>query len=558
MMGALARKVRQVMADPALRRYLLERALGRMAPPSAFVSGHPPYLPGLVLAGRPQPPDFSVLPDRAPVAPLELDLPGCRVLVDPADPGAPFRAKYADIETFLALHRFAWLPLLGDAVDPAWVGALWHQWRRHHGQPGPGWDWHPYTAAERAINLLDYGRRQGLPGPVDDSLAVLAAHAPAIAARLEYGGPHYTGNHLANNGRGLYRIGLDLGWDEAAEMGLRILTAEAERIFAPSGILREGSSHYHLLLTRNYVSCWLAACRHRRPEADFLAGVAGRAMAVARHLLLPGGLPLVGDISPDCPPAHLTADWAYGLPMAEAAALAALPLPDLDISALAADGWLRGDFGPWSGLWHAAPQGWPFMPGHGHHDLGSFELHWRGQPLFIDPGRGAYGETGDAALYRSAAVHNGLQLDGADPTPPNRPYYDDSFRKRIGGDIPALSANPDRVRLVHHGFRAQGADRLVREWHFSDSRLEIRDAVDGNGHHKLSRHFVTPFPVRRDGTDVLVDSPAGTVRVRADAVLTVAPLSHWIAYGRAAPATAIVAEVAATLPWQGLVSIDAV
>src|SRR5690606_15729932 len=139
-----------------------------------------------------------------------------------------------------------------ETADPAWLTLLWQAWAERFGRPDDGWAWHPYSAAERVVNILDFAQRRGLPAPADHTAALLARHAPAIAERLEYFGEHHTSNHLSNNGRGLYRLGLALGLPAATEMGMRILLAEAERIFAPSGVLREGSSHYHLLLTRNY------------------------------------------------------------------------------------------------------------------------------------------------------------------------------------------------------------------------------------------------------------------------------------------------------------------
>ena len=51
----------------------------------------------------------------------------------------------------------------------------------------------------------------GLPGPADDTLRVLAEHGRSILGSLEYFGEDATGNHLSNNGRGLYLLGLTLG-----------------------------------------------------------------------------------------------------------------------------------------------------------------------------------------------------------------------------------------------------------------------------------------------------------------------------------------------------------
>jgi len=440
--AALFRKVRQLAVDPVLRQWTVGHVLGRYPGEPPFSPHRPPYLNGFEPFVR-EPPetDLKGLEVGRPLAEIALPLPGETVRLRPGDADDFVRQSFDDIETALAIHRFAWLPLLGDRIDPAWVQALWTAWRTAHGEPNDGWAWHPYTAAERAINVLRFARRHGLPGPRTDTLTVLAAHGAAIAARLEYFGDHHTSNHLANDGRGLYQLGLALRLPACADLGGRILVEEAERIFSSSGVLREGSSHYHLLLTRNYTDAWLAARKHRRSEEEALRATVSRTLAVASRLALPAGVPLVGDISPDCPPdflggllpdGDLSSGWNGLLDPEERDALSVLiaetnPVNENDLTA---DGWLRVDAPPWAGLWHAPPTGWSAMPGHGHQDVGSFEVHYCDEAVFVDPGRGAYGETGEAAFYRSAAAHNSLTVDGHDPYPPNRPYYDDRFRRR--------------------------------------------------------------------------------------------------------------------------------
>ena len=111
---------------------------------------------------------------------------------------------------------------------------------------------------------------------------------------------------MSNNGRGLYRLGLELGLSAATKVGAEILKNEAKRLFLPSGMLREGSSHYQLLLARNYLDAALAARRHSDAnQADF-EHVASNALAAAAGLRLGGGFPLIGDISPDVPPDYLS------------------------------------------------------------------------------------------------------------------------------------------------------------------------------------------------------------------------------------------------------------
>ena len=555
------RKLRQVARDPELRQWLAGRLLGRWPGEPTFTPPRPPYLAGgLPLAGEaPDPPaPFPVHDAGLPDAPLVLSLPGEDVSVDPGGEAALFRRPFADSETLLALHRFAWVPL--QDPDTAWVNALWGAWAERFATPGDDWPWHPYTSAERAVNVLRYARAHGLPGRTCKTLDLLAAHGPAIARRLEYFGDHHTSNHLANNGRGLFVLGLELGLRSAADLGGRILIEEAGRIFHTSGMLREGSSYYHCLVTRNYVECWLAARAHARPEAAALEAVAGRALSVIPALTLPAGMPLIGDISPDCPPEFLDGRWTELLGEQDARAVTDLgeDWGRVDPGALAAAGWLRARFGPWDGLWHTAPDGWSPMPGHGHQDCGAFEVHYGSERVFVDPGRGAYGETGEPARYRSGAVHNTLLVDGHDPYPPNRPYYTDVFRRRFGP--PPETALTDRgIVMTHHGYRRlAGVGTVRRRWEFTDRGFTLHDRVQGSGPARaITRVLVTPHGVGIDDGVVTVQGESASWRIRFDGECTLRPLTCWRAYGQGNLATAIEITALASLPWEGTLTVEA-
>jgi len=482
--------------------------------------------------------DLSALPAGPPAGPITLVLAGLEVSVSPGEEEALFSRSFDDVETLLALHRFAWMTATDD-IDLAWVQALWQAWRKAYGAPSDHWAWHPYTASERATNILAFAIESGLPEPLNDTLGVLVAHAQAIVARLEYFGDHHTSNHLANNGRGLYFLGLNLGMEKAREIGRRILLEEAKRIILPSGILREGSSHYHFLVFRLYQKAADLAAAYARPEAVELNAICEKMKSAAGALLLPGGMPLVGDISPDISPDRLLGDLALG-PASKT---------------LAADGWLRFDSGPWSGLWHASPEGFSFMPGHGHQDMGSFEVHYKNEALFVDPGRGAYGETGDAALYRSATVHNGLSVDGGDPYLPNRPYYDDTFRRHVTGPRPALTASASGVCLRHHVGKT---NEHLRQWDFAGDHLSIKDDLRGVGRHKIFRRLVSPLAVEiKDGVAVL-QGQTKTYRVTCPgAALSLQLVTCWRAYGQGMQGSMIEFSNDQALPFAGIIIVEA-
>lgn len=538
LLQSIIRKSCQLAHDPTLRTWLFGRAFGRWPGEPAFTAQQPPYLGGsLPLADEQPMASFKALSVEPPTQPIKLVLAGQDVEVAPGQEDAVFTRSFDDVETLLSLHRFAWLTA-SDDIDPVWVQALWQAWRRAFGAPSDHWSWHPYTASERISNILNFARTHGLPGPLDETMNVLAGHAPIIAARLEYFGDHHTSNHLANNGRGLYLMGCLFGMEKTAAIGLRILLEEARRIILTSGILREGSSHYHFLVLRLYEKAADIAAVCGRPEAGELTEICEKIRVAAGSLLLPGGLPLIGDISPDITPERLLGDFVA--PSTES---------------IATDGWLRFDKAPWSGLWHAAPEGFSHMPGHGHQDVGSFELHYQDEPVFVDAGRGTYGDTREAALYRSAAAHNGLSVDGRDPYPPNRPYYDEKFRRHIAGPRPELTATTDGVSLSYSISRT---GEHLRKWDFKGDRLILKDALSGTGNHDIVRRLVSPLEAEiKDGT-VVLRGRCKTYRVSCpDADISLKTVTCWRAYGQGSPGNMIILSVRQALPFEGVLTVEA-
>lgn len=563
MKNALTRKARQVLGDPVLRRWLLRRIAGLEKSPAGFVAGQPPYLGDESEPQSSAVMGFSAGSFSAPTENTRISLPGKSVELSPDDPSALFAKTYDDIETLLGAHRFAWVPVAGEDLDPDWVASLWHCWSDGFGDGDSGWPWHAYTAAERAINIIDFARRFGLPGERDATVALLARHAEIIRSGLEYSGDHYTSNHLSNNGRGLLSIGTALGLRKFADTGAKIMVAEAGRIFGRSGVLREGSTHYHFLVTRNYIDAWLDARASGLDQTDTLREIAARALAAIPGLHLPGGLPLIGDISPDVKPEHLGKLHGADTPGAWPANLSASRQRDalsllseirpVSPDRLAEDGWHRFGGHEWQVLSFAPPDGWPPMPGHGHHDLGSFELHDGAIPIIVDPGRGSYADP----QYEVAAVHNGVTIDGRSPTPVNRPYYATAFRERVVAAPPEMQRTRDGRVLSNAGFGyLKAVTSAEREWRFLETSVEISDRVGGRGRHSICRRFCTPLAVTREADAVIMSTSSRSYRLLPGADFRLENITFWSAYGEGRPATQIISERHGSLPFDAVVTIE--
>lgn len=583
MKSPVLRKFEQVVRDPVLQRWLFRRVLNReMTAASSGTDRLPDYLdPSRILSGQVDRSDFHSACFQTPTGGCRLHLAGSGLVVQSGELSALFHRSFDDLEDYLALHRFAWLPVCQPSPD--WVAALWQEWVAGFGHDPQGWAWHAYTATERAVNMIDFASRHGAPGDVANFVNILHLHGRAISDGLEYFGELNTYNHLANNGRGLFRIGLAVGDAGMAASGALILTREADRIFDRSGMLREGSSHYQLLLCRQYMDCWLAARRAGHEAAEALRDILTRILPPCRLFAGTGTvfpasppdpepvsesrigsgmrpIPLVGDISPDCPPSFLlgllpghdaSQGWTGTLSDDDRAACIALrdSVADPDMEAVGDSGWHVHKSGGWSLLVHAAPGGWPFYPGHGHQDLGGFELHVGETQVFVDPGRGAYGEEGEAAFYRSGRAHNTLLVDEADPYPVNRPYYSETFRKSVIADPPVVGREADGLTLTHAGFsRLRGVGQLTRRWQMDKTSFRISDRLEGKGRHQTVRRLYTTLEASAEGDDIILTDGIHRFRLMADRAMTLSPAKVWVAYGRNVGGTVITISAAMKLP----------
>ncbi len=557
------------LADPILRRWTLERLRKRWPADEGFVAGRPPYLPDLPGTESATVPDrWRDLPGGAPVQGLvSLSLPGQKLEVEASDTRSLFVARGLDQDAVgRGLQAFTWLAL-DPGLDPDWVTALWQGWAAHHGLPDAGSPaWTAAVAARRALNMLDYAERVGVPLPKAENLARLAAHAAIIVNGLDWreDGSHDT--RLIVEGAALARLGMVFDLPQHAEAGFTLLAEEARRQFGSSGIISQGSTHHHLLAVQDYLGVWLEARRLGHAAAAGLESLVRRLLAPVSALCINGQLPWVGDLAADFPPAFslgLLPDapaalgWLGQLPEADRAAVLALrgQCRQNDLDALRADGWLRQTVGPWSGLWHAFPSGWSPVKGYGHADLGSCTLHYESVPVFIDPGNGAEGAEGRA--YRSAAAHGGLTLNDIDPYPRNRAVYSEAFRRDAGGKPPLLQAEYDGVSCVFEGYsHCLGHNEVQRRWRVEGSVLRIHDVVNGTGRVRVARRLITELHVTVEDGAAILTAPTFRLKVSAEVPAVLQPGKVWTAWGECSAANAITFAARRNLPWQGGIVVE--
>ncbi len=142
-----------------------------------------------------------------------------------------------------------------------------------------------------------------------------------------------------------------------------------------------------------------------------------------------------------------------------------------------------------------------YMPGHGHCDGLSFELAWKGRPLFVNSGTGMY--QGDLRPYfRSTAAHNTVVIDGEEQS-------ECWGEHRVAGRISqaAGEAREDSVRgkLLTCKGKPQGRAIEVK-----NGNVEIWDQVHGAA--RACFHLAPGFRYEEQHKNVrVVDQDGGVI-----------------------------------------------
>lgn len=393
----------------------------------------------------------------------------------------------ADLEERHRLYRWGWMLDDGEgayAADTLADYMIASDARMAANPPHPYWE--SYSLAERIVTaILLCAWYRGLPRR--DAIEPLLIRSGALLlSRLEYYGPR-TNNHLLNDARALYVLGATAGVPAFAAAGRTILEHELPRM-VPDGVLREGSSHYHLLAARWIADvAWSAAGAGDERFAATLEDVLA-SMSDAGALFADPTRPCVtaGDVSPDITLERLqwTTTQLHGRrwPPAERAEPALRR---------------RGEWCRWTGgagvslLWRLPADPTPPYPTHAHSDLGAPLLWVRGRAVLVDPGRLDYTGSPLGRYGAGASAHSALLLDGLGAIPEPAGPFSSRDLVPVRCEITAHgTADGCRVDLAHDGFaRIQRGTRHRRTFEVASTSLRIDDRLDGTGTHDISILF---------------------------------------------------------------------
>lgn len=483
---------------------------------------------------------------------------------------------------------------------------------------GEGIQWDsPMEVALRAANIaqaLKMVRDSPLVRAPDFALEVLAAlesHLGYVEANLEDGGA-VPNNHLVANQVGLLISGLLFpllpGSHRRIARSVRSLRELIQAQVHPEGWSFEGAVGYHRLSTELFTLAHLVSRSQGVDLGEAYEERLSRMYRVAEAYCSERGLaPQLGDndsgrVFPLCDRQSL--DHGYLAPLGAALFGEArlkrkgAAFPDEAAWLLGERGWsrfrrLRPGARPESlstaGLHvfrgggatlaiSAGKNGQRGVGGHSHNDQLSFELHWQGFPVIVDPGSPSY-RAPLRDCFRGTAAHNTIEVPGEEQSPidSSRPFaLPDSARCEVleleqGAEVKRLVARHlgyARLRpplvverelvLDKRGGVLSVADRLVGEGardllsrlHLPDEEVRLRapakEEVERASKARLAPVRLGPLAAELGPPD----SPRGVVLVDSRGRVSLERSAYSRGYGELAPALCLLISLHLELPAQ--------
>ena len=448
-------------------------------------------------------------------------------------------------------------------------------------------NWHPMEASMRAIQLTIVLGMLRAVEDVDSAkwrplARLLVTHGEFIWRTVEFSAVR--GNHFMANVVALLVLGLSLqdAYPPAgrwAEFGMRHFPRECEQQFHPDGVNFEGSIPYHRFMTELVLVGLLALRRRGTTLAEPLQRRIHAACSYVALCQRPDGLlPNVGDnddavvltwdeVAPRNPgpmlavaailfrdaslcnhtDAPLAVTWMLGQPgLREWAELPVEPVTDTCLH-LQCAGVVVAKTGS-SYLWmDVGAVGTRGRGGHGHNDLGSFELSLGGSNLIIDPGCPVY--SGDPALrnsFRSTAAHNIAEVDGCEIAPLVGLWEVQDVARPLNVSVTS-DTNGLSVRVDHEGYcRLPDPVTVRRRVRFDPHRelLVCRDVIVAERCHSVRRrvHFDpgVAVSIRKGGAVLSSGGREWVLRWNASAAVEFRATTVSSGYGCVEPTHALV------------------
>jgi|SRR3989338_4846165 len=154
------------------------------------------------------------------------------------------------------------------------------------------------------------------------------------------------------------------------------------------------------------------------------------------------------------------------------------------------DGWYRFDNDKVTIFWHLNPIDYIALNSHGHCDIFSFILYYKGYPIIVDPGCYSYMSDNFSIYGKTASAHNVFTIDNFGLSPLPRFIYPPRYRKLKSSFEWNELNNGFYFKISSDGFlRISKELTAFREFYLTMNNLRIRDFLNGKGMHNVKTYF---------------------------------------------------------------------
>lgn len=418
-----------------------------------------------------------------------------------------------DPEVLNSIHRWYWLVYDKRFMEHMPVKEVLHLlkiWIHQFPCHASDLAWHPYNVSERVSCLCQFVLARNSFDTVVNMIkndpeifSFLQQSVKHLSKNLEYYPQGVTYNHVVNDLKGILTAAM-LCDDNNILVKSADLFFDELNLIVNEGELREGSSHYQLIVTR-----WVC-------ELEYLFKVAGlgafqerlRSFSVMMlrqcyfYFVQDEGdgrynIPLIGDISPDFDPRWMVDYFNVSDALSSSGAVYGNRiLRDLKHShimqeVIAANSVVQGTknrtkirLGDWTVFICHTPASPDFFPGHAHDDYASYIIFLFGKQLVCDTGRSNYLRLPTSIPYSFAEFHNVLGIEELPilPSESLRYYLPPFFRESNTGLNIIQTENKVEMKLETDALNRFVKDgQYQRIFRITNDEIIIQDNLSGHG-----------------------------------------------------------------------------
>lgn len=329
--------------------------------------------------------------------------------------------------------------------------------------------WNSYCTSNRIISYLitDAIIVGGLDKYIDKFPSLVIGHYKHIRNNLEY---DIKGNHLLENYIALCFCSIYLEWKDDFERNFNLLTDTLKIQILNDGAHYELSSMYHTILTNklldlsNYILNNQYYCEIKKKK---LESYCYRMIKWHETIQLNSSTPLLNDAFKSEIVSLKKLISIYQL-------IFDTPFKLKKKYSLYESGFRRFVNKNYETLIKIGNIGARETPGHAHADTFNTLLSYENGMVFIDPGASTYNNNKQRCLERSTEYHNTVSIKNL-----NSSEVWSSFRVGRQCKTQIITDNSDYYKAKHNGYKNIKITHY-REWSFKESKIIIKDSLEGN------------------------------------------------------------------------------